>query len=400
MGLAERARAAEKEKQAEIEAAAARSAVTQLKTEHAQLAESVLSMKSAIEKKSEERAHHVRTVAELDERNSTEAETLNGINEQKRAMESDRDAMRTDVRALRARIEGLDGNTRDSREARERAQTELHEIELLDTELRSRSESLRERLREEYSVDVRAMGDLVTEEGQPPFDASKAREEVERLKARLRSMGPVNLLALDEYDEESKRLEFLQGQYEDLEKSKESLKQAIDQINATARQMFLDTFEVVRSNFVSMFQRLFEGGEADLRLTDPDDPLESAIEIVASPRQKRLGRLSLLSGGERALTAIALLFAIYLVKPSPFCILDEVDAPLDDANVQRFVRMLQEFSSKTQFIVITHNKATMKEADRLYGITMEESGVSKVVSVRLDAARDEVLSEEAVLETA
>jgi chromosome segregation protein len=164
--------------------------------------------------------------------------------------------------------------------------------------------------------------------------------------------------------------------------------------------MFLETFALVRQNFTDVFQRLFEGGDADLKLAEPDEPLESAIEIVASPRQKRLGRLSLLSGGERALTAIALLFAIYLVKPSPFCILDEVDAPLDDANVQRFVRMLREFSARTQFIIITHNKATMTETDRLYGITMEESGVSKVVSVSLDKAREEVASEEAVLEAA
>jgi chromosome segregation protein len=396
----ERAQAGEKEKQAEIEAAAARSAVTQLKSEHAQLEETIRTSRSAIDRKTEERAQHVHSVSELGGRNAEDGETLGSINEQKRALESDRDSMREAVRSLRARIEGLDGSTKDSREAKERAQAELHEIELMDTERRSRAESLRERMREEYSVDIEGMGDLNVEEGEPPFDASKAREEIERLKARLRSMGPVNLLALDEYDEESKRLEFLQGQYEDLEKSKASLKAAIEQINSTAQQMFLETFELVRRNFMDMFQRLFEGGEADLRLVEPDDPLESSIEIVASPRQKRLGRLSLLSGGERALTAIALLFAIYLVKPSPFCILDEVDAPLDDANVQRFVRMLKEFSSKTQFIVITHNKATMKEADRLYGITMEESGVSKVVSVSLDAAREEVASEEAVLEAA
>ncbi|MBD3348912.1 MAG: AAA family ATPase, partial [Candidatus Eisenbacteria bacterium] len=153
-------------------------------------------------------------------------------------------------------------------------------------------------------------------------------------------------------------------------------------------------------NFIETFQRLFQGGEADLRLTDPADPLESAIEIVASPRGKRLGRLSLLSGGERALTAIALLFAIYLVKPSPFCILDEVDAPLDDSNVGRFIRMLRDFSERTQFVIITHNKATMQAADLLYGITMEESGVSKVVSVRLDAVGAEVGSEEGVYQPA
>jgi chromosome segregation protein len=394
----ERARAGEEEKQSEIAAAAARSELAQLKAEHAQLGETVRVAKSAIEKKSEEREHHIRTVGELDTRNGADGEVLSGLNEEKHALERDRDAMRNDVRQLRVQIEKLDEDTRSSRDTRDRAQVELHEIELKDTELRSRFESLRERLQEEYSADVEQLGDLAVEEDAPPFDAPKAKEEIERLRARLRAMGPVNLLALDEYDEESKRLEFLTGQFEDLERSKESLKAAIDQINNTAREMFLETFELVRKNFVDMFQRLFEGGDADLKLTNPDDPLDSTIEIVASPRQKKLGRLSLLSGGERALTAIALLFAIYLVKPSPFCILDEVDAPLDDANVQRFVRVLKDFSDRTQFIIITHNKATMKEADRLYGITMEESGVSKVVSVSLDHAREEVVSEEAVLE--
>jgi chromosome segregation protein len=397
----ERAKTSELEKQAEIGAATARAEVTQLKGEHAQLGESVRTARSAIERKTEEREQHLRTVAELDEKNAADGEVLSGLNAQKTALERDRDSMRDAVRELRVRSEKLDGDTKSSRDARDGAQAELHEIELKDTELRSRFDALRERLREEYSADVRELGDLEAVEGEPPFDAPKAREEIERLKARLRSMGPVNLLALDEYDEESKRLEFLTGQYEDLEKSKESLKDAIEKINSTAREMFLETFELVRGNFIDMFQRLFEGGDADLRLADPEDPLESAIDIVASPRQKRLGRLSLLSGGERALTAIALLFAIYLVKPSPFCILDEVDAPLDDANVVRFVRMLKEFAERTQFIVITHNKATMKEADRLYGVTMEESGVSKVVSVNLDTAREEeVGSEEAVLEAA
>jgi chromosome segregation protein len=396
----ERSKATELEKQAEIGAAAARAEVTQLKAELAQLGESVRAARSAIEKKTDEREQHLRTTTELDERNAADTEVLSGLNEQKSALERDRDVMREEVRGLRAKIDRLDSSTKESRESRDRAQAELHEIELRDTELRSRFESLRDRLRDEYAADVRELGDFRTEEGEPPFDVPKAKEEIERLKARLRSMGPVNLLALDEYDEESKRLEFLTGQYDDLEKSKESLKAAIAQINKTAKDMFLETFELVRTNFIDMFQRLFEGGDADLRLADPDEPLESAIEIVASPRQKRLGRLSLLSGGERALTAIALLFAIYLVKPSPFCILDEVDAPLDDANVVRFVRMLKEFAHKTQFIVITHNKATMKEADRLYGVTMEESGVSKVVSVSLDDAREEVVSEEAVLEAA
>ena len=225
----ERLKAAEEEKQAEIGAAAARAEVTQLKTEHAQLGESVRTARSSIEKKTDEREQHLRTVAEFDTRNAADSDVLSGINAQKSALEHDRDSMREAVRELRAHIDKLDGDTRMSRETRDRAQSELHEIELRDTELRSRFEALRERLREEYSADIEELGDFRTEEGEPPFDAPKAKEEIERLKARLRAMGPVNLLALDEYDEESKRLEFLTGQYEDLEKSKESLKAAIRQ---------------------------------------------------------------------------------------------------------------------------------------------------------------------------
>jgi chromosome segregation protein len=381
----DRARAAEEEKQAEIEAASALAALTAIKNEQASLEESTRNARSAIERKTEERTEHERTVAELEERIDEDARVLEQLNGQKSAVERDRDVMRAEARELRRRIDEIEATVRDARASRERKQQDLHEHEIRETELRGRAESLRERILEEYSTDVRDLGDFATPEGEPPFDARAAREEVERLRARLRSMGPVNLLALDEYDEESKRLEFLKGQYEDLERSQVSLKEAIERINRSARELFLDTFVEIRSNFITTFQRLFEGGEADLRLLEPDDPLESPIEIVASPRGKRLGRLSLLSGGERALTAIALLFAIYLVKPSPFCILDEVDAPLDDANVERFVRMLREFSERTQFIIITHNKRTMQAADRLYGITMEESGVSKVVSVRLDA---------------
>jgi len=406
----DRAKAQEEEKQAEIEAAALRSAVTQLKSERASLADSVLAARTSIERKSLERAQHARTAEELSERISGEDAALRSIEEEKRGFEAERDTMQLTVRALRARIDEVDEETKDQRTTREAAQTELHELELKDTELRGRCEALRERLREEYSVDIAEPapppepdveeGEDVAPPRQAAFDPVQAREEVDRLRARLRSMGPVNLLALDEYDEESKRLEFLKDQYDDLQKSKASLLEAIERINQTARDMFLETFAQVRENFVATFRRLFEGGEADLRLLDAEAPLESPIEIVASPRGKRMGRLSLLSGGERALTAIALLFAIYLVKPSPFCILDEVDAPLDDSNVKRFVRMLREFSDRTQFVIITHNKVTMQAADRLYGITMEESGVSKVVSVRLDALEEEVELEEAAYEPA
>lgn len=396
--LAERrhSKVAEEEKQAEIDAAAARSALTQLKSEYSRLGDTARAARASIERKSEERAGHVKTVVDLDERTGRDGAALEQLNGEKAGLKSERDAMRVAAESLRNRVEALEGSSKQSRDERDVAQRELHELEIRDTELRGWCESLRQRLTDEYSVDVEELGDLESAEGEERFDAVRAREEVDRLKARLRSMGPVNLLALEEYDEENKRLEFLKGQYEDLEKSKEALREAIERINETATRLFVETFELVKRNFVETFRRLFEGGEADLRLLDPDDPLETPIEIVASPRGKRLGRLSLLSGGERALTAIALLFAIYLVKPSPFCILDEVDAPLDDANVERFIRMLREFATQTQFVIITHNKATMQSADRLYGITMEESGVSKVVSVRLDAVGAEVMGEETV----
>src|SRR5690606_35097687 len=164
----------------------------------------------------------------------------------------------------------------------------------------------------------------------------------------------------------------------------DDLQQAIREINKTARDLFNETFAAIRENFQTTFQTLFEGGECDIRLEDPGDPLESPIEISASPRGKRTQRIHLLSGGERALTALALLFAIYLVNPSPFCVLDEVDAPLDEANIGRFIAMLQQFKSSTQFIVITHNPRTMESADWLYGVTMEDPGISSVVGVRLD----------------
>ncbi|MBF8248358.1 MAG: smc, partial [Bacteroidetes bacterium] len=158
----------------------------------------------------------------------------------------------------------------------------------------------------------------------------------------------------------------------------------IDEINTTAQQKFLETFEKIRENFVMIFKELFdEGDECDLALEKEVDPLEAKIEITAKPRGKRPTSIDLLSGGEKTLTAIALLFAIYLVKPSPFCILDEVDAPLDDSNIDRFTRILRKFSNNTQFVVVTHNKRTMESANALYGVTMEEEGISKLVSVRL-----------------
>jgi chromosome segregation protein len=210
------------------------------------------------------------------------------------------------------------------------------------------------------------------------------RAELRELTVDIERLGPINMLAVEEYDEESKRLTFLQTQRDDLTKARDDLQSAIKEINKTAKELFLDTFDAIKANFNTTFQTLFEGGECEIRLEDGEDPLESPIDIIASPRGKRTQRIHLLSGGERALTALALLFAIYLVKPSPFCVLDEVDAPLDEANIGRFISMLKEFKHNTQFVVITHNPRTMEAADWLYGVTMEEPGVSSIVGVRLD----------------
>jgi chromosome segregation protein len=214
-------------------------------------------------------------------------------------------------------------------------------------------------------------------------DPEALRAEAERLAQAIEAMGPVNALAVEEHAEEVKRLDFLTAQRDDLVHARDTLLQAVREIDQTARAMFLETFNAIRDHFQSVFDTLFEGGECEVRLADQDDPLNSDIEIRAAPRGKRTQRIHLLSSGERTLVAISLLFAIYLTKPSPFCLLDEVDAPLDDANVARFVRLLSEFKSQTQFIVITHNPRTMQACDAVYGVTMQEPGVSTIVGVRL-----------------
>jgi chromosome segregation protein len=216
------------------------------------------------------------------------------------------------------------------------------------------------------------------------LDPDTLRDEAAQLHEQLAALGPVNALAIEEHDEELKRLEFVTRERTDISEAKASLQQAIREIDLTAREMFLDTFTKVRENFRQIFMTLFGGGECDLRLENPDAPLDCDIEVHASPRGKRTQRIHLLSSGERALVALSLLFGIFLTKPSPFCLLDEVDAPLDDQNIGRFVRMLTEFKTRTQFIVITHNPRTTTEAaDAVYGVTMQEPGVSSLVGVRL-----------------
>ena len=272
-------------------------------------------------------------------------------------------------------------------DARRRAQThhdEMHQAELRHTELGGRRTAIRERLEAEWR---RPLDDMLNEVQPLETDDETLRAEAESLRQEIEKLGPVNVLAIEEHDETVKRQDFLTSQRTDLSDAKAALQQAIREIDVTARDLFLTTFAAVRDNFRQIFMSLFGGGECDLRLENPDAPLDCDIEIHASPRGKRTQRIHLLSSGERALVALSLLFGIFLTKPSPFCLLDEVDAPLDDANVGRFVKMLTQFKSRTQFIVITHNPRTTTEAaDAVYGVTMQEPGVSSLVSVRMRGA--------------
>jgi len=217
----------------------------------------------------------------------------------------------------------------------------------------------------------------------PEIDWEFVQTVIAEMTERLDAMGPINLEAIQEYDELEERQKFLDEQHNDLVKSKSELLEVISKINATTKELFADTFEQVRKNFQEMFTELFGGGKANLLLVDDLDPLESGIEIIARPPGKQLQSISLLSGGERTMTAVSLLFAIYMVKPSPFCVLDEMDAPLDESNIRRFIKILDRFVQQSQFVVITHNKRTIAKADVLYGVTMEEHGISKLVGVKL-----------------
>jgi chromosome segregation protein len=238
---------------------------------------------------------------------------------------------------------------------------------------------MKERLQVEFKVDL----DVILEEErttQTPLEELQAKND--RMKKRLENMGEINPTAIEAFTEMKKRFDFIGEQKNDLVTAKESLLQTIQEVETTANQKFLETFNQVRENFQNVFKALFtEDDTADMVMDNPDNLAETGIDIVAKPKGKRPTSITQLSGGEKTLTATALLFAIYLIKPAPFCILDEVDAPLDDANVGKFTNMIREFSNNSQFIIVTHNKTTMSTVDVIYGVTMQEPGVSKLVSV-------------------
>ncbi len=283
----------------------------------------------------------------------------------------------------RQEIRSLEENIAGHREHRDGARGEIEELRVQQASLKQDAEHLALTFRDDFQAPLPEVP------GEPRADLMELEGELARTKAALERLGPVNILAVTEHDEQEQRYEFLTTQRADVASSVESLKRTIKEINEASGERFNATFQEVNRNFGEIFSRLFRGGEAEMRLLDDEDLLESGIEILARPPGKRLQNLMLMSGGEKALTAIALLFALFRTKPSPLCILDEVDAPLDDVNTTRFVDLLAEMATDTQFIVITHNKLTMEVASRLYGVTMEEKGVSKLVSVELEEVQPE-----------
>ncbi|HET9228251.1 MAG TPA: AAA family ATPase, partial [Thermoanaerobaculia bacterium] len=285
----------------------------------------------------------------------------------------------------RDEIHGLDERIHETREKRDAVRAEIEEHRIAHAALRSDSEHLAVTFHEHFEKALPPADEI----GAPPADLAELEAELARTKAALERLGPVNLLAVQEHDEQEERYQFLTTQRTDVATSVDSLRKTIKEINEASSERFQATFQEVNVHFGETFARLFRGGEAEMRLLDEEDMLESGIEILARPPGKRLQNLMLMSGGEKALTAIALLFALFKTKPSPFCILDEVDAPLDDVNTTRFVDVLREMSENTQFIVITHNKLTMEVAGTLYGVTMEEKGVSKLVSVQMEEVQPE-----------
>ena len=256
----------------------------------------------------------------------------------------------------------------------DQAQADLHQHEVHASAMKSKYDLLKTRLWDEWQ--------LTAEEAKNKFAGIVADvEKIEFLRRRIAAMGNINMAAPEEYEALAEKQRFLIGQINDLLKAKDDLLAAISKINNATRENFRQTFTEVREHFRRLYGVLFEGGEADLILTNPEDILTTGVDIVAQPPGKKLQSITLLSGGEKTLTAVALLFAFFMVKPSPFCMLDEVDAALADANIERFVALLREFQNKTQFLIVSHNKRTMEAADVIYGVTMEEKGVSQLISV-------------------
>ena len=336
--------------------------------------------------KIEERGQCLTEIGGLEDnltRMSAELESAKG---KRTALESARDAVREDYNGRLAEIETSRKEVKGINGELEEISNRHHDGELKQSRDEQERRRIRERMWEAYELDMEGLdqeGLAVLEE-----DDEAVAREIAMYKERIKHVGQVNMAALEDFETESARLAGLTEQRDDLQNAVNELEKAISKLDKEARAQFVATFDQVQKNFTEMFTTLFEGGEASITLEEGVDPLEAEIQINVRPAGKKMRGVQLLSGGERALTAISLLFALYLVKPSAYCILDELDAPLDDANIGRFVKVLRKFAERTQFIVITHNKGTMEAADLLYGVTQQESGVSTIVSVKFEDAEN------------
>lgn len=323
----------------------------------------------------------------LDAEDDTLRAELELLSESKSASERALERIREERTSLENNITSVEASLRNAQEEKHAVEESIHEQEKKLMDLGYARKNIVERLNQSYKIDLLSLNAAeypLSEEERP-----SAEEEIETMSRRVESLGTVNLLAIEEFDELKQRFDFLMNQQKDLEDSRMELLEAIRKINRTTKGLFESTFQEVQKAFKEYYEILFRGGEAKLILIDETNPLESGVDIVVRPPGKKLQHISLMSGGEKAMTALALLFALFKIKPSPFCVLDEVDAPLDEANVDRFLTVLRTFLKTTQFIIVTHNRKTIGMGDSLYGVTMQEAGVSKIVSVKVARDTDE-----------
>ena len=346
-----------------------------------------------VKKSQEELSSTDREIKSLLDNNEVKDDELIELYTEKEAIEAGVNESEKSYYAIRGTIDEMEKSLRELQRSKENIDVLIMELQQSMNEVKLKLNGMKERLSVEFEIDLEALmeeePDIAAEYLEK--DEGTIREEVNRAKEKMEKMGPINPMAMEAYDEIKERHTFITEQRDDLIKAKDSLMETIQSIDKVAKETFLDAFGKIKENFIKVFRSLFTSeDDCDIKLVDPDNPLESPIEIMAKPKGKRPLSINQLSGGEKTLTATSLLFAIYLLKPAPFCIFDEVDAPLDDANIDKFNQIIQTFSKESQFIIVTHNKRTMASTDIIYGITMIEAGVSRVVPVDLRELEESV----------
>ncbi len=338
----------------------------------------ISSLHTTLEVKSQERAGSDQRIDEQKRIQQDSQETIESMLMKRRDVSQDLETLHTERQSLHTQLSNVQTGLTELREQTEEMKNQFQDKKIQHSHAEFKRESTESHMKEKYGLSYAESKDI-----HPVPEKDVSTVDLDRLRRRVDNMGPVNLAAPEEHSQLEERYNFLLSQQQDLVKAKEDLHATIQKVNAATRENFRETFVKVRENFKMLYGQLFSGGEADVRLTDETDLLSTGIEIYAQPPGKKLQNIALLSGGEKALTAVALLFAFFMVRPAPFAVLDEVDAPLDEANVTRFITLIRSFSHQSQFIMITHNKRSMEMADTLFGVTMETLGVSRILSARL-----------------